>query len=154
MGINIEKLAQDIAADINKLSKVASEMGGLKDLRDIGFSAFLPGAATEIMKGTLSQFKAKAVEASQQNKTKVAEISGEIENSVKERQVKLSSGLKELRKTAIKDDAEAKIILNRVSANIDLKTRRLNELQIEKTVKIRNVRLKRTNITNADFEKK
>ena len=154
MGINIEELAKNIAGDIDKLGKIAAETGGLKDLRNIDFSTFLPESTAETMKGALGQFKAKAEEAAAQNKTRVAEIAGEVEKSVKDRQVKLSSGLKELRKTAMKNDAEAKTILNRVSANIDLRTRRLNEIQIEKTVKVRNVPIRRTDIDNADSEKR
>lgn len=153
-GIDIEKLARNIAADINKLDKVTSETGGLKDLRSVDFSAFLTGSTTEILKGRLNQFKAKADEASQQNKKQVEEISGQIEGSINARRAKLASGLKELRKTAIKNDAEAKTILNHVSDKVDVSTHRLYEMEIEKTLKTSYVRLTRTSITNVDIEKK
>lgn len=151
-GSNIEKLAQTIADDINKLDKVAAEIGGLKDLKSVDLAAFLPGSTIEILKGMLNQFKAKAEEASQQNKERVEEISSCIENSIKDRRAKLASGLKALGKTAVKDDAESKTILNHVSARVDLSNRRLNELQIEKTVKPAGLR--RTGINNADVGKK
>ena len=151
-GSNTEKLAQTIADDINKLDKVAAEISGLKDLKSVDLSAFLPGSTIEILKDMLNQFKAKAEEASQQNKERVEEISSCIENSIKDRKVKLASGLKKLRKTAVKDDAESKTILNHVSARIDLSNRRLNELRIEKTVKPTGLR--RTGINNADVGEK
>ncbi len=140
MGIDIEKLAQNIAADSGSMNKAAAEKGGLKDLRSIDFSIFLPGSTAETLRGKVVEVMAKADESRQQNKTRVTEVSGQIERSISDRQVKLASGLKELRKTPIKSDAEAKTILDRVSANVDLSSRRLDELQIEKTVRVINIR--------------
>ncbi len=147
LGINIEELAQTIADDINKLGKLSEP----KDLKSIDFAAFRPMSTLETLKGPLNQVKAKAEEASRQHKKMVQEISGGIENTIKDRQIKLAAGLEQLGKTAIKEDAESKTILKRVSDRVDLGNRCLNELTVERTIKT--VPLKRTGITNVNIEK-
>ena len=134
--IDIAQLAKNIAADINKLEKAASKEA-LKDLKSIDLSPLLKGSIAKTLRGTTNSLKKTAEEASKRNQVAVEEVSGQLENTLKARQLKLASGLKELEKTAIKDEAGAKIILNRISKDVDLGDRRLSELQINKTVKSR-----------------
>ena len=137
--IDTGKVARNIAADINKLDKTASKEGRLKDLKSIDFTPLLNGSIAKTLNETAGRLKKMAEEASKKNKLEIEEISGQIESSLKERQVRLTSGLKELGKTDIKNESEVKIVLNRISTNADLSNRRLNEIQIDKTIRERKI---------------
>jgi multidrug resistance efflux pump len=140
-GINVDKLAQALAADMIKLDKVASEMGALKDLKSIDFSSLLKGSTAETLTATAKQLRTKAEESAQQNEAKVAEISGQIEESIKTRQAELKRNLGELKKTGI--DAEtAALVTKRVDEtikNIDL---RVQGLVLEKKTIAGDIRIK------------
>ena len=135
----IVQLAKNIAADINRLDRTAPKEGGLKDPKSVNLSPLLNGAVAKNLKGVTDQLKKTAGEASDKNQAEVEKVSGEIENSLKVRQTKIASDLEELNKTDIKDSAGGKIILNRISKDVDLSSRRISEIQINKTVINRNI---------------
>jgi hypothetical protein len=133
--INVDNLAKAIAADIGKLTKNAAKSGKLKSVREIDLSPLLKGAGAKKLQGAANSLKAKAAASSKKNEAETSIISEEIKTSIQERQTRLASDLKELSKTEINKDAEAKIILNRVSADVELKARLVDEIQLEKRVK-------------------
>ncbi|MBI2852512.1 MAG: hypothetical protein HYX84_05380 [Chloroflexi bacterium] len=138
-GLDIAKLARDIAADINKLDKVASEKGGLKDLKSIDLSPLLKGAAARSLRTATDRLKKTAAESSRKNRIATEKVSDQIESSLKERRERVVSGLEKLGKTSIKDDAGAKTILNRVSADADLSNRRISELRADRKIRARKI---------------
>jgi hypothetical protein len=139
--INVDNLAKAIAADISQLTKSAAKNGKLKSLREIDMSSLLKGVGAKNLQESANYLKTRAAESSKKTEAETLDTSEQIETSIQERQTRLESNLKELSKTDIKNDPEAKIILDRVSADIQLKARRLNEIQIEKKVKPVIVRL-------------
>lgn len=149
MGIDIKTLAGSIADDIKTLHEKLSDTGESRDLMDIDFSAFKPETMVGVLKHALQPLNAKAKEVARKNEKDVEEIRDGIENSIKIRKDKLTSDLKKLKRTAPKDDDEAKMIMDHISSNLDLNTRRLSELQIERekeTIKPRSVRVNNTNV--------
>lgn len=137
LGVDIEHLAKTIAEDINKFGDV----GEPKDLRSIDFAAFSPAATLEIMKSAFAGVRAKAEESMSRSETASGNISDSIKRSAEARRVELLAGLDDLNKTEIKDVAESKTILDRISTRAVLINRRLDELKIGATTKAINFRI-------------
>jgi hypothetical protein len=136
-GFDAKKLIKNIAADINKLDSTIAKKGKIDDLKKIDFSPLYKGSTAKAMKKTREQLVKIADETSEENRNKVEEISTQVEDSLKKRQEKLESGLKELSKSDVKDNTEVKMIISRISEDIEINNRRINEFQIAKTLKAR-----------------
>jgi hypothetical protein len=142
MDMNMDNLAKAISADIAKLTANAAKNGKLKSVREIDMTPLMKGAGAKNLQTSANSLKARAAESSKKTEAETLDTSEQIETSIQERQTRLVSNLKELSKTDLKKDPEAKIILDRVSADIELKARRINEIQIDNKINPVIVRVK------------
>lgn len=133
--ITIDNLAKAIAGDISNLAGKAARGGKLKNVRDIDLNPLLKGGGAENVRAVTNSLRSRAEESSKKTRAETTKISEQVETSVQKRQIRLKTNMDELSKTPLKDDAEAKIILNRVAAELELKAIRLEEIRIEKEIK-------------------